>query len=105
MERLGLDPFRGFDDQREAARPIGTAASKDAYPLAGFSHQQPVAIVFDFMNPLRPQGNAGGIRREAWGNEARGLNERLIFPPHTRDITISRGKENPPDALLFCNLY
>jgi hypothetical protein len=50
---------------------------------AGLPDQQPVPVMFDFVNPKRSHRHPGGDRWQARGDEPRSrIYARQIFPPH-----------------------
>lgn len=49
---------RRLDDARESIGPVGTAARVHAHPIIALTHHEPVAVVLDFVDPIRPTGAA-----------------------------------------------
>ena len=83
LERLRLDLCCGLHDHRKTMRPVGAAAGVDADLAGGLADQQPIAIVFDFMNPERSRRNLKGIGREAGLDKAGRRNYAgLVVPLH-----------------------
>jgi hypothetical protein len=58
IERCGLDLAGGLDYRREAFGPVGTTPGVNANLVRRFPNQQPIAIVLDFVQPLRPGRNS-----------------------------------------------
>ena len=55
-EGIGPVTQRGFDDARVAAAPVVTVAGPQPHGLALPLNDQPVAVVLDFVKPIRPVG-------------------------------------------------
>jgi hypothetical protein len=70
QERLRLDAAGSVNDGREAVGPIMTVAGEAADPRAIPAHHQPVAVVFDFVNPERAGRWPRHLRRLARFDEA-----------------------------------
>ena len=51
QERRCLDAACGFDNGREAVGPVMAVAREAADPRAIPAHHQPIAVMFDFVNP------------------------------------------------------
>jgi hypothetical protein len=63
-ELLGSDTSGGLDDQRIAACPVIAIAGEKAHAIAVAADDQPKAVLFDFVNPVRMVGDLGA----AYGN-------------------------------------
>jgi hypothetical protein len=62
-ELLGSDTSGGLDDQRIAARPVVAVAGVKPDPVAVARDDQPIAVLFDLVDPVRVRGDfcaAGG---------------------------------------------
>ena len=56
---------RRLDDPRVAAGPVGAALGDQAHLVAVALQPQPVAVVFDLVEPVRTGGDDGGFGGEA----------------------------------------
>ena len=56
---------RGLGDQRIAVAPVVAVAGEQAHALALALDDQAVAVVLDFVKPVRPGRNLGSARRDA----------------------------------------
>jgi hypothetical protein len=69
---MRLDAAGGVNDRREAIRPVMAVACEAADALAIPAHNQPVAIMLDFMNPERAGWWSRHLRRQARFDEVGG---------------------------------
>jgi hypothetical protein len=56
---------RGFDDPWIALRPVVAVPGKQPHPIAVAFQTQPIAVVFDFVEPIRGMRNLGSPCRNA----------------------------------------
>ena len=56
---------RGLGDARIAFAPVMAVAGEQPHPLVRALDEQAVAVVFDFMDPLRPVRDFRGLGRNA----------------------------------------
>ena len=63
--RADLEPVNGLDDERIARCPIVSVPRQQAYANGIPARHEPVAVVLDFVNPVR-----AGRRSVGWGWEA-----------------------------------
>jgi hypothetical protein len=75
-EALGLDQLGGSRDRRQSHRPVAGVAAVEPHFGAVTAHDNSVAVVFDFVNPV-------GARRRRWSFNRAGMTNprgrRLIF--------------------------
>ena len=77
---MALMRLRGIDDGREAVRPVIAVAREAADARAIPAHHQPIAVVFDFVNPQRAGGRSIHLRRQARFDEAGGMAHDHVQP-------------------------
>jgi hypothetical protein len=70
QERRCLDAERSINDGREAVGPVMAALGEAADARAVPAHHQPVAVVFDFVNPQRAGRWPRHLRQQARFDEA-----------------------------------
>ena len=81
IERACLQPTGSLDDEREAVRPVSTPPGVDTDLTFTLPHQQPIAVVLDFVNPVRPLRDVAGDRGQGGSDEAGGGNYARSVPP------------------------
>jgi hypothetical protein len=74
--RVRAERGRSRYDQRIAVAPVVAAAGEEAHANAAPADDQPIAVVLDFVNPLRPYRDLIGARRDAGLDEAHGAAHR-----------------------------
>src|ERR1700730_562493 len=100
VNRGRLDPQRAqcILDPREAPGPVEPAPCEDARPLAVATHDQAVAIVLDFVNPLPPAGRCGAYGWQTWVYEA-----HRQYGRSTRGTPLHAA--GMPDVASLCNRH
>jgi hypothetical protein len=70
-DRAHLEPGHGLDDQREAMAPVVPAPRVGPHAIAITPDDQPISVVLDLMDPLRPGWHSllwrGKARRDKHG--------------------------------------
>jgi hypothetical protein len=61
QERRRLDAVRSLNDGREAIRPVMTVAREAADARAIPAHHQPIAVMFDLVDPERAGRRSAGL--------------------------------------------
>jgi hypothetical protein len=56
QERVSLKASGGFDNGRKTVSLVVAVAGEAANAQAAPAHHQPVPVVFDFVDPQRPEG-------------------------------------------------
>ena len=72
QERRGPDAEGGINDGREAVGPVMAVAREAADARTIPAHHQPIAVMFDFVNPQRAGRRSSRLRRLARLDEAGG---------------------------------
>jgi hypothetical protein len=80
-------------DPAEAVRPIEPAAGEQTHPTALAPDDHPIAVVLDFMNPLRPFRRLRPACGQAGLDETRGVLPRGGYAPQHCAGTDSRGRD------------
>jgi hypothetical protein len=78
---------RALDDPGKTAGPVMAVAGEQVHASAIAGHDQPVAVVLDFMEPM------GGRRNDVSGDREAGLKQRAS---HGRNICTRAGIANRP---------
>src|ERR1700686_5874439 len=93
IDRLAVDCGRcdrkrghSFPDAWIALGPVVAAAGEQAPPAGALARDEPVAVVLDFVNPLRAHWRLRGLGRDARFDDAGPLRGRAATPQHARKM-------------------
>jgi hypothetical protein len=98
VEHKRIDPIAqgGLDDQRIVMGPVVAVPGEQPDPLAVALHDQPIAVMFDFVDPVRPGRHGRAAGRQAGGkcrfdHARRSLNcERVVIEAAQECLEASR---------------